>query len=94
MGHSGPNGPTWTRENIRKAHIRLDDEDALMGPFSSGPLLLPAPLAHTPRVRGGLELLPLSRAVAGRGGGPAAAVVGRGLPRHRDLLLGDVRHQP
>ena len=51
------------------------DEDAPMGPFSSGLLLLPAPLAQTPRVRGGLELLPLSGAVAGRGGGPAAAVV-------------------
>jgi hypothetical protein len=35
MGHGGPNGPPWTCENIRKAHIRFDDEHATMGPFSS-----------------------------------------------------------
>ena len=38
------------KENIWKAHIRLDDEDTPMGPFGSGPLLLLVPLLQVPSI--------------------------------------------
>ncbi|RLM92515.1 uncharacterized protein C2845_PM08G04320 [Panicum miliaceum] len=55
----------------------------LMGPFSPGRLLLPAPLPWAHRVRRGLELLPLARSPSPRprrGPWPRLLVLGELVP--------------
>jgi hypothetical protein len=74
--HSRANGPPWTCENIRKAHIRLADDDAPHGPIQFWPPSPPratsldtsrAPRPRAPPARS-LARPPLARAV-GRGRG-------------------------